>query len=47
MNMFLWLLEFVRPSNNFFQSFSILVHIIIQLSLSGSSPFVHYLSDNI
>ena len=24
--MFLWLLDFVRPSNNFFRSFSILVY---------------------
>ena len=26
MNMFLWLLDFVTPSNNFFPSFSILVY---------------------
>ena len=36
MNMFLWLLDFVRPSNNFVQSFSILVYnntIIVSLRL--------------
>ena len=26
MNVFLWLLDFVTPSNNFFQSFGILVY---------------------
>ena len=35
MNMFLWLLDFVTPSNNFFEVL-VFWHIIIQLSLSGS-----------
>ena len=42
MNVFLWLLDFVTPSNNF--SFEVLVfwYIIIQLSLSDSSSLSSY-----
>ena len=39
MNMFLWLLDFVAPSNNIFRSFSIW-YVIIQLSLSDSSYII-------
>ena len=56
MNMFLWLLDFVTSLNNFFRSFSILVHnntiislrlILSDFSKTKASPFVRYLSENI